>query len=99
RDRLQRQFIDGLMGLGLHHSGSDRHGKAAEVYRRVLARDELHEKAALALMQSLAALGERAQAMRFYQRFAETMRRELEAAPGDELVELFEELKTGTASV
>jgi two-component SAPR family response regulator len=99
RDRLQRQFIDGLMELGLHHSTDDRHAKAAEIYRRVLARDELHEDAALALMQSLAALGERAQAMRFYQRFAETMRRELEAEPGDELVELFDELKTGTASV
>ena len=73
-DRLQRLFVDGLMELGAQLSSEDRHAKAADVYRRVLARDDLHEDAALALMQSQALLGERAQALRFYQRFAERLR-------------------------
>jgi predicted ATPase/DNA-binding SARP family transcriptional activator len=98
RERLQRIFVDALMELGLHHTADGRHATAADVYRRVLARDELHEDAALGLMQSLALLGERAQALRFYQRFADTMRRELEAEPGEELVELHEELKAGSTS-
>jgi len=99
RDRLQRMFVDGLMELGIHHSSEERHAKAADVYRRVLARDDVHEDAALALMQSLALLGERGQAIRFYQRFADKMRRELEAEPGEELVELYEELKEGSVSL
>jgi two-component SAPR family response regulator len=96
-DRLQRVFVDGLMELGAHLSAEDRHAKAADVYRRVLTRDDLHEDAALALMQSHALLGERAQAIRFYQKFAIRMRSELEAEPGDEMTELYEQLKEGTA--
>jgi DNA-binding SARP family transcriptional activator len=98
RDRLQRTFVDSLMELGAQFTADDRHAKAADVYRRVLARDDLHEDAALALMHTHAQLGERAQAIRFYQRFADRMRRELDAAPGDELVELYEELKDGSVT-
>jgi DNA-binding SARP family transcriptional activator len=97
RDRLQRTYIDALMELGAALAADERHAKAADVYRRVLARDDLHEDAALALMRAHASLGERAQALRYYQRFAQRMQRELEAEPGKELVELFEELKEGSA--
>lgn len=95
-DRLQRTFVDGLMELGTHLSEEDRHAKAADIYRRVLTRDDVHEDAALALMQSLALLGERAPAIRFYQKFAERLRVELEAEPGDEMTELYEHLKEGS---
>ena len=86
-------FVDALMELGEHYAVEDRHAKAAEMYRRVLARDDLHEDAALALMHAQTRLGERAQALRYYQRFAERMRRELETEPRDELAELYEELR------
>jgi predicted ATPase/DNA-binding SARP family transcriptional activator len=96
RDHLQRLFVDSLMALGVQLTAEERHAKAADVYRRVLARDDLQEDAALALMNAHARLGERAQALRFYQQFVERMRKELDAEPGEELVELYEELKDGS---
>ena len=57
RDRLQRVYVDALMELGARLVGEERHAKAAEAYRRVLARDELHEEALLALMRAHAAAG------------------------------------------
>jgi DNA-binding SARP family transcriptional activator len=97
RDRLQRLYADALMELGARLVAEERFAKAAEAYRRLLARDELHEEALQALMRCHAALGERAQALRVYQRFADRMRRELEAEPGGETVRLFERLQQGAA--
>jgi predicted ATPase/DNA-binding SARP family transcriptional activator len=95
RDRLQRVFVDALMELGARLVAEDRHAKAADVYRRVLARDELHEEALLALMKAHAAMGERSQALRVYRRFADRMREELDAEPDDETTEFFEKLQQG----
>jgi len=97
RDRLQRLYVDALMELGARLASEERHAKAAEVYRRVLARDELHEEALQALMRCHAALGERSQALRVYQRFADRLQRELEAEPGAETARLFERLQQGAA--
>ena len=83
------------MELGARLVAEERHAKAAEVYRRVLARDELHEEALLALMKAHAAVGERSQALRAYRRFANRMREELDAEPDDETTELFEKLQSG----
>lgn len=102
-----------LLGASDHHRGRDdgthggapyrhagkRHGKAVEAYRRVLARDELHEDAVRALMRALAEAGERSQAMRMYQRFADRLRAELDAEPDRETKRLFERLHDGAASV
>jgi predicted ATPase/DNA-binding SARP family transcriptional activator len=95
RDRLQRVYVDALMELGARLAAEDRHAKAAEAYRRVLARDELHEEALLALMKCHAAVGERSQALRVYRRFAERMREELEAEPDEETTAFFEKLQAG----
>jgi predicted ATPase/DNA-binding SARP family transcriptional activator len=95
RDRLQRVYVDALMELGARFVAEDRHAKAAEAYRRVLARDELHEEALLALMKSHAAVGERSQALRAYRRFADRMRAELDAEPDDETTAFFEKLQQG----
>jgi DNA-binding SARP family transcriptional activator len=95
RDRLQRVYVDALMELGARFVAEERHAKATDVYRRVLARDELHEEALLALMKSLAALGERSQALRVYRRFADRMREELDAEPDDETTAFFERLQQG----
>lgn len=98
RDRLQRLYVDALMALGAHHARNERHARAAETYRRVLARDELHEDAVVAAMRALADAGERAQALRTYQRFAERMRVELDAAPGGAATRLFERLRQATTA-
>ena len=93
RDRLQRLYVDSLMELGERLIAEERHARAAEAYRRVLARDELHEEALLALMRCHAGLGERSQALRLYRRFADRLHQELEATPSGETVRLFERLQ------
>ena len=93
RDRFQRLYVDGLMQLGALADGGGAAAKAAEAYRRVLARDELHEEALVALMRCHAAVGERAQALRIYARYVERLRKELDCDPGDAAVELAEELQ------
>ncbi|MDB4883673.1 MAG: Signal transduction response regulator / Disease resistance protein [Gemmatimonadetes bacterium] len=98
RDRLQRTFVDALMELGARFTKEERHAKAAEAYRRVLARDELHEEALLALMKSHVGLGERSQALRAYRRFADRMKAELDADPDDETTSYFEGLQRGAVA-
>jgi predicted ATPase/DNA-binding SARP family transcriptional activator len=98
RDRLQRVYVDALMELGARLAKEERHAKAAEAYRRVLARDELHEEALLALMKCHAGLGERSQALRAYRRFADRMRAELDADPDDETTSYFEGLQRGAVA-
>jgi DNA-binding SARP family transcriptional activator len=95
RDRLQRTYVDALMELGARLVKEERFAKAAEAYRRVLARDELHEEALLALMKCHAGVGERSQALRVYRRFAERMKEELDAEPDDETTAFFEGLQRG----
>src|SRR5205085_4686694 len=95
RDRFQRMYVDGLMQLGALQTAEERPSKAAEAYRRVLARDELHEEALIALMRCHAAVGERAQALRIYARYVERLRKELDCEPGEEAIELAEELQQG----
>jgi tetratricopeptide (TPR) repeat protein len=79
--------------LGACFVREERHAKAAEAYRRVLARDAIHEDALQALMRCHAALGERPQALRVYRQFADRLRKELETEPRVETVRLFERLQ------
>jgi len=95
RDRLQRLYLESLMLLGEQHTKEQRAAKAVEAFRRVLARDELHEEALRALMRALADAGERSQALRVYHRFADRLRTELEAEPDEETTRLLERLQEG----
>jgi predicted ATPase/DNA-binding SARP family transcriptional activator len=95
RDRLQRLFVYGLMELGNRHAEEHRVAKAADAYRRVLARDDLNEDATRALMRCYAHVGERGQALKLYQRFTDRLRKELDAEPEEETIELFDEIRAG----
>lgn len=95
RERLQRLYLTGLMELGERQVREERYEKAADSYRRVLARDEFHEEAMLALLRCHAALGERSQALRAYRRYAERLRQELEAEPGRDILRFAERLQDG----
>jgi DNA-binding SARP family transcriptional activator len=46
-------------------------------------------------MRCHAGLGERSQALRAYRHFADRLRKELEAEPGDRTTRLFEKLQQG----
>jgi DNA-binding SARP family transcriptional activator len=95
RDHLQRLYGDALMELGAQLTGEQRYAKAADAYRRILARDDLHEEALRSLMDCHARLGERAQAIRVYQRFAERLAKELDAEPAAETTALLERIRAG----
>ena len=95
RERLQRLHADTLMELGNQLTLAGAHARAADAYRRVLARDELHEAAVRALMGCHAAGGERTQALRAYQRFASRLRDELDAEPHAETARLAARLQDG----
>ncbi len=97
RDRFQRLYVEALMAVGGQLSRDERHAKAAEFYRRALACDELHEEAVQALMRCHGAMGERAQALRVYRRFAEQLRRELDAEPDEDTSRLAEGLQEGVS--
>ena len=95
RDRIQRLFVDAVMELGDHQADEHRYQKAADAYRRVLARDDLNEDATRALMRCYSKVGDRSQALKLYQRFSDRLRKELDAEPEEETRELFEELRSG----
>jgi DNA-binding SARP family transcriptional activator len=95
RERLQRLYLTGLMELGERQVRGERYEKAADSYRRVLARDEFHEEAMLALLKCNAAMGERSQALRAYRRYVDRLRQELEAEPGRDISRFAERLQDG----
>jgi DNA-binding SARP family transcriptional activator len=95
RDRLQKLYVDCLMLLGERHELAERHAKAAEAFERVLARDQLHEEALLALLRAHAAMGERSHALRIYHRFAQRIRAELGADPDAQTMRFVERLQAG----
>lgn len=94
RDRAQRSYVDALMDTGAAHLADDRPAKAIDAFRRVLARDPLHEDAAQALMRAHVSAGERAQALKVYRRLADALRNELDAEPGASLVELHDAISS-----
>jgi DNA-binding SARP family transcriptional activator len=94
RDRFQQLYVSALMELGSRYAVEARHAKAAEAFRRVLARDELHEEALRALMRAFEESGERSLALRAYQRFAARLRDELDASPEEETLRLMKRLQS-----
>jgi predicted ATPase/DNA-binding SARP family transcriptional activator len=95
RDRLQRLYVDGMTAWsGLLMAGA-RYGEAAEVSRRILARDPMHEESWRRLMVCHAQAGERAQAIRVYHQLADLLRREFESEPDPATTALFRNIQAG----
>ncbi|HET9385036.1 MAG TPA: BTAD domain-containing putative transcriptional regulator [Gemmatimonadales bacterium] len=95
RDRLQRLYVDSLMKLGARFVKEGKPAQAADAYRRVLERDEMHEEALQGLMKCHAELGERPQALRVYRQFADKLKTEFQSQPRIETSKLFERLQQG----
>jgi DNA-binding SARP family transcriptional activator len=92
-----------LLGLWLHTAGRlaaalaerARWQETVDVCQAILQRDECWEQAYRLLMLAHARLGNRAQALRTYQRCVERLRAELDVPPSAATVELFEDLRAG----
>jgi DNA-binding SARP family transcriptional activator len=93
RDRLRRRWVDGMLALGEALTTRGRYKEAAELYRQLVGREELHEEAYRRLMASLVSAGERQQAIRAYERLATLLRDDLDAEPEPETRAVFERLR------
>ena len=92
RDRLRNKYVGALVALGERHMKRERWADAAEAWRRLVARDELDERAYRGLMTCYAKLGERSQVQQLYQRVERVLRKELETKPAAETVQLYQRL-------
>lgn len=97
RDRLARLHEEALLALAACHTRDGRHADAADVYRRLVALDPLHERAVQLLMVSLAQDDRRGEALRAYDRLQQALRQELDAEPDDDLTALANRLREGGA--
>jgi DNA-binding SARP family transcriptional activator len=95
RDRLARLHEDAVLALAEALGVEGRQDEAAALLKQLLVIDPAHEQAARLLMLALARDDRRAEALRVYERFAESLRAELGAAPTAELRTLAELIRAG----
>jgi DNA-binding SARP family transcriptional activator len=95
RDRLARLHASALEALGNALLDLERPGDAALAFERLVQQEELHEAAYQSLMLCRAREGDQAGMIREYRRLQAMLRRELDAAPQAETMELFRRLQQG----
>ncbi|OZM78379.1 AAA family ATPase [Pseudonocardia sp. MH-G8] len=81
RERLRLLAVDACAGLAVHADAEHRDADVVTYSRLLLGIDALHEPTCRLLMRTLARRGERSEALRVYQRLAETLAGELGVAP------------------
>ena len=92
RDRLRQKYVGALTALGERHMKEEHWPEAADAWRRLVARDELDERAYRGLMTCHARLGERSQVQQLYQRMERLLDKQLEAKPQPETTQLYRRL-------
>jgi len=93
RDRLARLHASALDTLGNALLVRERYRDATRVFERLVQQEELHEAAYRTLMLCRARDGDQAGMIREYRRLQAVLRRELDAAPAAETMELFRRLQ------
>jgi non-specific serine/threonine protein kinase len=92
RDRLRLGYLAGLTALAEHDMRLERWAGAADTWRKLIARDQVDERAYRGLMTCHARRGERSQVQQAYRRLEQVLQRELEARPEPETVRLYHKL-------
>lgn len=90
-ERLRLLFESELRQLGQSNADADRRAALA---RRVIAFEATHEGASRILMRALADMGERAQALREYERCRAALRTALDVEPSTETRALYQALRS-----
>ena len=91
---LRNTMRDLLCWMAERNMGRVEYADAVRYARRMLAMDPCSERACRIIMKGLAAMGERAAALRQYQRFKNSLLSELDAEPDSETVELFKSIRS-----
>jgi predicted ATPase/DNA-binding SARP family transcriptional activator len=95
RERLAQQHTEMLFALArLHQAGGDHH-LAVALYRQAISHNPYLESAYRELMECLAQMGERAQALRVYTDLVRVMEDEFAAPPAKETQAVYEHLRRG----
>jgi DNA-binding SARP family transcriptional activator len=97
QDVLRRHYEDALGALAATNMALERWREAAEVWRRLIARDDVNESAYRELMRCHERLGERRDAVGVYERLARVLRDELDADPEPETTALLDRIQGGVA--
>jgi two-component SAPR family response regulator len=95
QEELRRTHGEALLLLGDLLVAQERHGEAAEAYRKAITQDRYFEEAHRGLMRSQAYLGERGRALRHYEELAALLEEELGSSPAPETSALYERLRAG----
>jgi pentatricopeptide repeat protein len=95
REELQRKLLEALLTLGQLHCEAQEYAEAIQVYRQAIQCDNLLEEAHRSLMRCYARMGERSQALRYYQIMRELLWDELGVEPAPESVLLWQRIQRG----
>jgi DNA-binding SARP family transcriptional activator len=94
RDHLRQLCTNALLVVGEHQLGSGSWDRAVASFRQLVAVDEFHEPGHRRLMVALARAGDRAGALRHFERFSSVLRRELDAEPERETRALYDRIRS-----
>ncbi|MEW6029669.1 MAG: BTAD domain-containing putative transcriptional regulator [Chloroflexota bacterium] len=95
RERLAALFLESADKLTEKYLQQGKFAEAIDLAQRVLAHDNCWERAYRHLMQAYAALGDRGQMGRAYQRCVQTLRGELDLDPSPDTISLYQQLVEG----
>lgn len=96
RENLKRQMMDALHQLTQVYLEQKKYKLALEQTRHQLKLDPWHEPAHRQVMQALVLDGQRAAALKHYEMCSETLATELQVAPEDATVALYESIRDGS---
>ncbi|HEX9900612.1 MAG TPA: bacterial transcriptional activator domain-containing protein, partial [Candidatus Methylomirabilis sp.] len=96
RDELHRMFVEGLTSMAGAKAGKGEVREAVDLYRRAISEEPYREDLHRALMQTLAAGGRHAEAIRHFQDMADLLRRELDIRPAEESERLYQSIQKET---
>jgi DNA-binding SARP family transcriptional activator len=95
RERLHCLFVQSAYELMRNATKRGQYERALEFGRRILAIDALRESIQRDVMLLLVLNGQRAEAIRAYQRLADLLRKDLDIEPMPESKKLYNDIRTG----
>ncbi len=95
RERLRNQLFGLLDSLAAHHERRGDLVRSAELLRRWLALEPWHEEAHLRLIGALARAGQRAQALRQFERYRSILAADLGVEPSPAATQLVAQVRAG----